>query len=108
MKYRLKRDLPFAKAGDSVCLKIDTCYSAQLITGFIKDPHHTIYLKDKSDLENLISEGWIEEVKPREIWINEYKQGLLGSYLFDSKESAEKSTAESGYIRTVKFVEVVE
>jgi hypothetical protein len=106
MKYRLKRDLPFAKAGEPVEVNE---HGIRVSDKYIDQFYHRVSQKKlDAEVQRLISEGWIEEVKPREIWVNEYKQGLLGSYLFDSKESAEKSTAESGYIRTVKFVEVVE
>lgn len=86
MKYRLKRDLPFAKAGTIVQnylgnqdfnINVDTM-STQV---WVKPLIDFIKLCPPSLLENnknliyvgsfgfLLTEGWIEEVKPREWWM---------------------------------------
>ena len=85
MKYRLKKDLPFAKAGIDVYnfnanknfnegdeevnvpLTNTDIYKLTFVT-----PNQMIYI---GQLSELISRGWIEEVKPREwdviLWNNE-------------------------------------
>ncbi len=58
-KYRLKKDLPFAKAGDEV----------EIINGepiFFKDGFHCDY----SSIDDLLADGWIEEIKPREFLLH--------------------------------------
>ena len=61
MKYKLKRDLPLAKAGTKVrkaggvrCIPIAVW------------PHGAVVSDEYFD--QLISEGWIEPIKPREWW----------------------------------------
>ena len=72
MKYRLKKDLPFAKAGAEVIvnLALGVCVEYD---GFIADSDG-LNLKNTrkyyiGDLYELLNEGWIEEVKPREFEI---------------------------------------
>ena len=60
-KYRLLKDLPFAKAGAEVGVEL-----AISVRG--KDNFLT-WIGDPKDLESLIDGGWIEEVKPREFYI---------------------------------------
>ena len=60
-KYRLAKDLPFAKAGTEVF---------QSANAFVvKDPKYqgqVLYIGELSDRDKLIEQGWIEEVKLRE------------------------------------------
>lgn len=60
MQYRLKKELPFAKAGDKVY--------QDLCKNFMVSTHNLGELKIgyEDDKQRLASEGWIEEVKPRE------------------------------------------
>ena len=56
MQYKLAKDLPYGKRGEVIEVKV---------IPFIKyDP--MIAVKCEEDIGRLISEGWIEEVKPRE------------------------------------------
>jgi len=67
MKYRLKKDLPFAKAGeivnykdlggDAINIELNglCCYIPNIVKGF-----------------------WIEEVKPREWWVTEHRDHSAG------------------------------
>ena len=66
-KYRLKKDLPFAKAGVEIEIGCNNNYD-ELINSR-KDKKPAIYLKGQVSLQNLLNDGWIEEVKPREFWI---------------------------------------
>ena len=82
MKYRLKKDLPFAKAGaiiydsmgnymENYDNRIDCFVTCSIVD---KERDFSIYQYRGSLLfiglkPNLISEGWIEEVKPREFRI---------------------------------------
>jgi hypothetical protein len=47
-----------------------------------------------------------QEVKPREIWVNEYDNGYKYG-IYASIEEA-KSHAGNGLIRQVKFIEVID
>lgn len=47
-----------------------------------------------------------EEVKPREIWVNEYKTGLTSNVFHDTREKASK--VQANWLRQVKFIEVIE
>src|SRR3990167_6428889 len=70
MKYRLKKDLPLMEAGTKI--KISDKYRDKdndlpLPIVLFRD---AIYIKDQQNLiDELISEGWIEEIKPREFWL---------------------------------------
>lgn len=47
--------------------------------------------------------------KRREIWVNEYTDGLTGSYYYQTKAGAEHgNTTGDGYRRTIRFVEAKE
>ncbi len=65
MTYKLKRDLPFAKAGAEVFTDDVGVY----IMYEEKDYSEAVMLDYNLDLDGLIKDGWIEEVKPREWWI---------------------------------------
>ena len=65
MKYIWKRDLPFAKAGKIISFTEDSIVIDRDDTNSKK-----IYY-NREDLDYLLSEGWIEEVKPRELWLVE-------------------------------------
>jgi len=70
-KYKLKRELPFAKVGDEVFIS-----SGAFV---VKDPYQlgqVLYIEDYKNKEKLITEGWIEEVKPREWYIGLTKNDL--------------------------------
>ena len=66
MKYRLKRDLPFAEAGDRVFA----------LMGELSDKSYYVYVESRVSsiqktvklglLGDLLREDWLEEVKPRE------------------------------------------
>ena len=65
MKYKLKRDLPFAKAGDNVEVNPGGCIPfANYSSG--------TFSTSEEYIDKLIKEGWIEEVKPREweLWLD--------------------------------------
>jgi len=66
MEYRLKKDLPFAKAGKEI----------KFIRGNLEYPNITIELGTDNclrvwcgNIEPILDDGWIEEVKPREFEI---------------------------------------
>ena len=89
MKYKLKRDLPFAKAGKEV-FEDDASFYIEAEVGIIW------CFAEIKDRHKLISEGWIEEVKPREY------------YVYDSPEcvTAYREQWESGSL--IKVREVIE
>src|SRR5574343_50077 len=77
MKYRLKKDLPFAKAGN-IIERIEISNTAMRSYDVVNHKEIRIWLNEESDNDHLINEGWIEEIKPREF------------YLFDDTQSSEK------------------
>ena len=66
MKYRLKKDLPFAKAGTEV---YDDRYSYITVKNLITKDGGSFFIG--YDIKELLTTGWIEEVKPREWHISE-------------------------------------
>ena len=67
MKYVLKKDLPFAKAGAEIEIGFDNNYD-ELINSK-KDKKPAIYLKGQVGLQNLLNDGWVEEIKPKEWYL---------------------------------------
>jgi DNA-binding PadR family transcriptional regulator len=62
-KYILKKDLPFAKAGTKV-------YTNRAGDFFVKNGNRERCIAaGKEERQNVISEGWIEKVKPREFFL---------------------------------------
>ena len=108
MKYRLKKDLPFAKAGndiqiiemadDSKCLQInyDACFNTSGNLNYYRFP--------LTDAVALREDGWIEEIKPREWWVNLYGVGEGG--IFKTKEAAD-TVASSGRKEVIKVREII-
>ena len=76
MKYKLKKDLPFAIAGTEVQLM-----PSKLMYPCITYEQNPSYEGVKiwiMDISNLIADGWIEEAKPREWYVLECENpGLL-------------------------------
>jgi hypothetical protein len=82
MKYRLKRDLPFAKAGAEIFEGQDGFYSHdRLYANTLIIPFNSMAIQAFKD--ELIGEGWIEEAKPREFTLYLNHKGNL-SALTDS------------------------
>ncbi len=70
MKYRLKKDLPFAKAGTEIKFQ-ESGLDGQNIT-YEVDPKNGLRIWI-ADVCPLIKQGWIEEVKPREVYVEFFK-----------------------------------
>jgi len=90
MKYKLKRELPFAKAGERITIdRINEKYSEIEKLGG-NGLYCQILHKDFDE--------WIEEVKPREFDLSFSSNGLLaliesdGTILFDSRRVPKDST----------------
>ena len=96
-KYILKKDLPFAKAGTEV--RIYTDLESEIDSIDILD--NRVEISNMSD-KQLLNEGWIEEVKPREFYINKTKSGELFAYY---KE--ENAIDVGGSTETIKVVECI-
>ena len=97
MKYKLKKDLPFAKAGMDVQFSLEVeehpklYLCSQDVTDF--SSYWITFEGDRDDLKGLINEGWIIEVKPREWWeINRRETTPL--YKFDTYEDASEYIKE--------------
>ena len=88
MKYKLKKDLPFGKAGMDVQFSLEVEQHPKLylcsqdVTDF--NSYWITFEGDRDDLKGLITDGWIEEVKPREWYISET---VVRDYGRERKES---------------------
>lgn len=67
-KYILKKDLPFAKAGIKI-EQIQMSNTALKSYDLFSNNEVRFWINTEKDLDYLISEGWIEEIKPREWWV---------------------------------------
>ena len=99
MKYRLKKDLPFAKAGTMIddilhCRGISTLSYIEIGN-----------CRCELDANKINIFDWIEEIKPREWWVNLYNIGEGG--IFKTKEAA-NTVASSGRTEIIKVREVLE
>lgn len=72
MKYILKRNLPFTDKGVEVKIYINTQDRFSIITDAGKLTIITVPHQDNLDF--MIKQGWIEEIKPREVLIGEYRE----------------------------------
>lgn len=102
MKYRLKKELPFAPVGsiiesDSVGLFV-RCESKNFLTW---------YIEEKYELQNLINNGWIEEVKPREYKLGLNKDGTF-AFIWDSEGNGYDAQRKYPVAETILVREVIE
>ena len=107
-KYILARDIPNVKKGAKVT--IDSSIYCEFMGNRVyldKSPGLLKPEEIQSELQRLINEGWIEEVKPLEGWVNIYESGRT-YYLHPTKEVAESMAHKPSLIRTVKFREVTD
>jgi hypothetical protein len=99
MKYILKKDLPFIKAG----AEVESSISEGCIPVAIFKNNITV---SKEYLIQLISDGWLEEVKPREWKIN---IGTDGAAIFQDNEILLKfGRIDTPLIKSIKVREVIE
>lgn len=102
MKYKLKKDLPFAKAGDPVFLSCGAFV--------VKDPYQNgrvLYIEDSTHKDKLINEGWIEEVKPREfiIALRRADNVPFDAVLYTTKDQLISPTSDIYYIKVIEVIE---
>jgi hypothetical protein len=86
-KYILKKDLPFAKAGAEVIFESGIVFNSISQDRFMVKVDDTIgqysyrFIGYVAEIERLIKEGWIEEVKePRMIEIHYDKEGRITGF----------------------------
>jgi len=80
MKYKLKKDLPFAQAGEQArCF-----YGSSVFSITYRMDSVDFNLTSEEYIDKLIRDGWIEEVKPREWYISET---VVRDYGRERKES---------------------
>ena len=113
-KYVLAKDTPMAKKGSEIEIYKDSMiFANEKLENEIRS-HCLNRLNEKVEdaLFRLLREGWIEEVKPLGIWVNEYKVvcGFDDKYgqAKESKKDALEDILSSNYIRTVHFIEAPE
>ena len=73
MKYKLKKDLPFAKAGEELITDSICVYTMGDVFNAGAKRQTKLYL---GDILELTESGWIEEVKPREWYVGLTSQGF--------------------------------
>ena len=112
MKYKLKKDLPFAKAGDDIIVGKTPMRKTIGIDFTMGEP--TVFSAiTTGDLEYLLADGWIEEVKPREWWEVEF-QDAGGNWVFNGyrykyeKQARYVATSTPQNARFIKVREVIE
>ena len=101
MKYILKKDLPFAKAGAEVVFN-DKSLCFEVKSDRWSSDSGDYKFVGHSNKSSLIKDGWIEEVKPRTFYINKTKGGELFAYY---KE--ENAIDVGGSTETIKVVECI-
>jgi len=106
-KYVLAKDTPTSKKGSEILEHFGTvCLLEQNYFHSISKGNETV----QDALSRLLRDGWIEEVKPLEIWVNEYKMSDGFSNKFGVARSSKTEAfdnRESAYIRTVHFIEAI-
>jgi hypothetical protein len=100
MKYRLKKDLPFADAGTEVW--IDNTWTAWIDANVYAPNYGVTEFETRKVMlgksSTLVAEGWIEEVKPREYWVAYNEDKILGVCKYDNET----------FVGTTHFVKVRE
>lgn len=94
MKCKLKKDLPFAKAGDIVTL--------------VNEGRRVEANGYQCDIPTEWS-SWFEEVKPEVFWVNKYANGNI--FIYSKEDQARqnfKSSRRTDKERTIKVIEVIE
>ena len=115
-KYVLAKDTPLGKRGDPVFnhegretfrFTDENCYIKPNPKREAPIGNHFMGVR-----AYLLRDGWIEEVKPVEIWVNEYKVvcGFDDKYGMarESKKATLENIVNGRYIRTVHFIEAPE
>ena len=86
MQYKLAKDLPFAKAGTEINYSWRDENHPIFKFAIDGNEHQLLYIEcDEEDFGKLISEGWIEEVKPREFEIK-LGENSIGLYDITNKK----------------------
>ena len=98
MKYILKKDLPFAKAGTM----IDDILHCRGISSLSYIEIGNCKCELDANIINIFD--WIEAVKPRTFYINKTKNGLLHAYY---KENSALEGASFDDSETIKVVECI-
>jgi len=95
MKYKLKKDLPFAKAGAEVIIgtagSIDLC---QYNNGKVNIAENHI--------EHLVNEGWIEEIKPREFELHFDETGAITYIVENNLMICKNGQSKSDSVKLIK------
>ena len=103
MKY-INKKLPLLKVGE------EFKYTNQDVTGVHCFDSGTLHCNE-STLKTLISEGWIEPIKPREWWVIINESSKYCSERYDSYEEAEQKrllyTGKEDY-KVIKVREVIQ
>jgi len=86
MKYKLGKDLPYAKMGAEVilegdCVIIQERLKQKLSVRVDNDPDYYTFrhIGYVENLPQLIIDGWIEEVKPREFGVTIYHGKIIST-----------------------------
>lgn len=97
MKYILKKDLPFAKAGDIIAVNDESnIWTVRPISAEIDCP--------LCDIPEDAIDEWIEEVKPRELYVELFRHNLNPSDVATDRELLR----EDAKFTIIKVREVIE
>jgi hypothetical protein len=105
MKYRLAKDLPFAKKGEQI--------EVVEYRGIVYRTTELTFICDYLSIEDLLKDGWIEEVKPKEEYfiynetLNNYHYKSFSSFE-DAQRALYLKPTESYKYKIIKFIEVIE
>ena len=103
MKYRLKKDLPFAFAGTTI-----EADSVGLFVRYRTKNFLTWYIGENDSLQNLINSDWIEEIKPREFYIEIRKSDGVATDVYELIDASHNSLNMIERYDYIKVREVVE
>jgi len=103
MKYKLKKDLPFAQAGEQArCF-----YGSSVFSITYRMDSVDFNLTSEEYIDKLIRDGWIEEVKPRE-WVLEIDTSLCGEVSHAVRPANAKGRMLHKDSEIIKVREVIE
>ena len=107
IEYQTARDLPFTKAGSEVNLMSKGCVPVSIFD-FRSIAGNTPNVDVAKDhLDYLVSEGWIEPIKPREFYL--FDDQLSGEKIwYNTIEEAKEDLARWAHKKIIKVREVIQ
>ncbi len=101
IKYRLKKDLPFAKAGAEVTIGVASSI------GLYQYDNGKVNVAE-NQIEHLVNEGWIEEIKPREFELHFDETGTITYIVENNLIICNNGQSNLDSVKLIKVREVLE